>query len=316
MGMTRWLLLAALVVDPAQAQAPAAQAKPAQPATPAATVVSPTGQATPGLPVRMQGRDAVDPSVPEKWRDEIREAQLQGALLQQEDFAVWVASNALVRSGLKAPATTTGWIARPQEAEARTWKVTFTGRDGTREFAYADVIVDLTTPPPQVQFQGHAAAGRPLDADELALAKARGDIAKRKGWMRCADDYNYSVGFRDAAKGREVFVRTLPARYDGKNFVFGGFSEFRYPAGARKPKHFEQTQTCMDLTLPSEGVGFMVTHRAGKTPSLFHVFLNLSYGKPVYVKTISNGKMWKIQDGRVSVVDKDSITTRPAPGAP
>jgi len=293
--MVTWLLLALLVADPA---------KPAKPAAPQAAVAAPTGQALPGKPVSMQGRDAVDPSVPQGSRAEVASAQVQGALLQQEDFAVWVASNALVHSQLKAPGTATGWLALPMDPQARTWKVSFTATQPPRAFVYADVEVDLTAPPPKVKFSPHG-KGREFSADELALVKARDAVVQNQQWLRCADDYNYSASLRDGKKGREAVIRALPARHDGKLYLLGGFHEFVTPIKGGKARHFQQTNTCLELPLPKNGVGFMVSHVRSKAPTLFHVFASLSYERPVYVRTDS--RTWMVLDGKVTLVDKKSV---------
>jgi hypothetical protein len=57
----------------------------------------------------------------------------------------------------------------------------------------------------------------------------------------------------------------------------------------------------------------MVTHLRSNTPTQFHVFASLSYGRPVYVK-IEN-RTWLVKDGMISVVDKNSlksVKTQPA----
>ena len=309
--MNRSLLAALLFAASASADAakPAAPTKPA--ATPAAATVSkaastspapPTGQARPGKPVSMQGRDQVDPSVPKKYQDEVRDAQLQGALLQQEDFAVWVASNVLVESKVKAPGTATGWIAMPKDAGGQSWKVSFTADTGKHKVVYAEVEADITKPPPKIGFVPHA-AGRGLGADEATLVRARDAISKNKDWLRCSDDYNYSVSFRQAKKGRETVVRALPARFEQKLYLLGGFHEFIVPDKSGKSRHFQQTNTCIELKLPPEGTGFVVSHLRSETPTQFHVFANLSYGRPVYVKIGS--RTWLVKDGRISLLAKD-----------
>jgi hypothetical protein len=304
--MNALLVLALLVADPAKAAAPSTQASARQPA-PAARTASPpapTGQALPGKPVSMQGRDAVDASVPDKYRAEVASAQVQGALLQQEDFAVWVASNALVHSKLQPKGSVTGWLALPQDAQARTWKVSFTETQAQRQLIYADVHVDLTAPPPKVNFVPHA-QGRGLSPDERALVKARDSVAQNTQWLRCSDEYNYAASLREGKKGRETVIRALPARHDGKLYLLGGFHEFITPIEGGKSRHFQQTNTCLELPLPKNGVGFMVSHVRSKSPTLFHVFASLSYGRPVYVKT--DNRTWMVQDGRVTVVDKKSV---------
>jgi len=290
------------------APAPASTPKPA--AAPSAATAgrpqAPEGQALPGTPVDLQGRDQVDPSVPSKYRDEIASAQVEGAKLQQEDFAVWVASNALVQSGIRAPGKPTGWLAAPRDPLARTWTVSFTAKNDNKPIVYADVDVDLSKPPPKIQFRA-AGAGRQPTADELLLIGARDAVSSAGDWLRCADGYNYSSSFRQGKKGRETVIRALPARHDQKLYLLGGFHEFTAPAtsGKVKMKQFHQTNTCIELTLPPHGTGFVVSHLRSDTPTLFHVFANLSYERPVYVKI--SGRTWKVDGGRVTVLDKDSV---------
>jgi hypothetical protein len=296
---------ASAAATPKPASAPA---KPAAAATtPPAAAQKPTappGQALPGTPVSLAGRDQVDPSVPEKYRDEVRSAQLEGARLQQEDFAVWVASNALVQSGIRAPGTATGWIATAKDAGAQAWTVAFTVKEGNKQLVYADVGVDLTKPPPKLDFVPRG-KGRELSADENILVSARDSISHNKDWLRCADDYNYSVSFRQGKKGRETVVRALPARHDQKLYLLGGFHEFTGPDKGGKQKQFHQTNTCIEVTLPPHGTGFVVSHLRSKTPTLFHVFANLSYERPVHVKI--DGKTWKVDGGRITLLDKESV---------
>jgi hypothetical protein len=318
--MHAWLLAALLAVVPvASGAASASAAKPAKPAatpTPPATTPAPAtkpadspaakGQVQPGPPVSMQGRDTVDPSVPDKYKARVATAQVQGALLQQEDAAVWVASNAIAHAGIRAPAgaTPTGWLAKPANAQALLWKVAFTAKQGARQFAFVDVDVDFGSPPAKFRLDRHE-KGRDLTPDELALAKARDDVDARSGWLRCASEYNYSARFVDGPKGRDIVVRAVPARHDASRYLLGGFQEFTMPAAGGKAKPFEQTNTCLELPLPKNGVGFMVSSNNSVTPTLFHVFASLSYQRPVYVKTDS--RTWKVDAGRVTVVDKKSL---------
>jgi hypothetical protein len=287
-----------------------------KPAAPPSARPDAQGQALPGTPVSLEGRDQVDPSVPDKYRGEISRAQIEGAKLQQEDFAVWVASNALVESRLRAPGKATGWLAAMKDPMARTWTVSFTATDKeNKPIVYADFDVDLTSPPPKVQFRP-AGAGRAPTEDENLLIAAREAVKAAKDWLHCADDYNFSSSFQQGKKGRETVIRALPARHEQKLYLLGGFHEFTAPAkaGKVKMKQFHQTNTCLELELPKHGTGFVVTHLRSKTPTLFHVFANLSYERPVYVKIDS--RTWKVDGGRITVLDKDSVKslkTEPPP---
>ena len=311
--MNRWLLTALLLgaTTTAVAAKPAPAAAKPKPAAAAPAAAKPpppasadSGQARPGKPVSMAGRDQVDPSVPKKYQDEVRAAQVDGAMLQQEDFAVWLASNILQESGTKAPGTPTGWIAVPKDAGGQAWKVSFTAQTAKHKVAYADVDLDITKPPPKVGFVPHA-AGRGLTSEETTMVRARDAISGNKDWLRCSDDYNYSVAFRQGKKGRETVVRALPARFDQKLYLLGGFHEFVVPDKSGKSRHFQQTNTCIEVKLPPEGTGFVVSHLRSEAPTQFHVFASLSYGRPVHVKIGS--RTWLVKDGRISVMAKDAV---------
>ncbi len=273
-------------------------------ATAPAPAPAPQGQALPGTPVDLAGREQVDASVPSKYRDEVASAQVEGAKLQQEDFAVWVASNTLVQSGLRAPGTATGWLALPQDPLARTWKVSFTAKSAGRAVVYVDIDVDLAKPPPKVRVTAQG-KGRELSADEKLLVRDRDIVSAQKDWLRCSDDYNYSAALRQGKKGRETVIRALPARHEQKLYLLGGFHEFTTPEKGGKMKHFQQTNTCIELPLPKNGIGFMVSHLRSNAPTLFHVFASLSYERPVYVKIGS--RTWLVDKGRITVPDKTSV---------
>jgi hypothetical protein len=305
--MNALLLAAMLSAATAAAQAAAPPAKP-QP---------PPGQALPGTPISLEGRDQVDASVPQKYRAEVASAQVEGAKLQQEDFAVWVASNVLVESKLRAPGKATGWLATAKDPLARTWTVSFTARKDEKPVIYADVDVDLSQPPPKIGFRP-AGAGRVPTADEAALIRARDTVAAAKDWLRCSDDYNFSSSIREGKKGRQVVIRALPARHDQKLYLLGGFHEFSAPLSEGKDKlrmkQFHQTNTCIEVKLPPKGNGFVVSHLRSDAPTQFHVFASLSYERPVYVKIDS--RTWKVDGGRITVLDKDSVKslkTEPPP---
>jgi hypothetical protein len=247
----------------------------------------------------------VDASVPERFRIDVANAQLLGMMLQQEDRAAWVASDALVASNAIARlhGTQSGWLTRTPDPDGKTWMVSFTARDGAREFSFADVSVDLHETQPRVHVE-EIPGGRELDSDERALAMARDAVLKRDDWLSCSRTYNYSLGFREGPKGKEVVVKLLPARTDPKVFPLGGFHEYRIPAYEGQIIHYAQTRSCIDAPpMPDNGVGFMVTHLTSETPTQFHVFMSLSYGKPLFVGTTQNNLTWKVDAGRITVVD-------------
>jgi hypothetical protein len=251
----------------------------------------------------MQGRDQVDASVPKKYHDEIAKAQVQGALLQQEDFAVWLASSALVQSGTKAPGTATGWLAVARDANGPAMAGEFHREIGQAPGRLCRIQADISKPPGKIGLAAHATP-RGLTPDEAVLVRARDAIAGNKDWLRCSDDYNYSLSFRQGKKGRETLVRALPARHEQKLYLLGGFHEFVVPGQERQEPALCPDNTCVEATLPKEGTGSWsrtCARHAHAVPRLRQPVLR----PPVYVKIGS--RTWLVKDGRVSVLDKNSV---------
>lgn len=283
------------------------------PALLAATVLSAPVSATDanqdyaaGKPVTL--RSPVDASVPAKYRLVVERAQVEGRLLQQEDRAAWVASDALVaKSVLSAHPNATGWLATQQDADGDHWLVSFTetGPNGAKhQDAFADVGVALSGDSPgafdtRVQINDPP---RPLGDYERFFAQYRDMLLKADNWLRCSKQYNYSVSLFIEDGEKYAVVKLLPARM-GKEYPLGGFHEFRFPMlGEGGHRKFSQTNTC--VTVDPEGKepsSLMVSHLTSETPTQFHVFMSLSYDKPIYVSTVENNLLWVVEKGLMRI---------------
>ncbi len=91
---------------------------------------------------------------------------------------------------------------------------------------------------------------------------------------------------------------------DAKSYPLGGFHEIRYPFGSDGEKQvFSQTKSCIEVDASEhEPAAFVVSHLTSETPTQFHVFMILSYGKPIYVSTTQNGTNWRVENGQISVL--------------
>jgi hypothetical protein len=257
-------------------------------------------------PVPTGNPQAVDASVPKRYRIEVGNAQVLGDILAKEDIAAWVATDAMLESGSNklVHGKPTGWLTRAPDPTGLKWVVSFTAKDGDREYSFADVSVLLDGKQPRLGVSAPA-GGRDLEPEEKLFLHARDLTMARTDWLHCAETYNYSVGWAEMLDGRRILVRLLPARKDANVFPFGGFHEFSWATKeGGEVKHFSQTRGCLDMPAPPANAdGFFVTHLTSDTPTQFHVFQSLSYQHPVYVATESNGLTWKVEDGHISVVD-------------
>ena len=64
-------------------------------------------------------------------------------------------------------------------------------------------------------------------------------------------------------------------------------------------------QRCATYLADPRAKSYEVSHLRSNTPTLFHVFANLSYERPVYVKIGS--RTWKVDGGRITLLDKNSV---------
>lgn len=268
------------------------------------TTTSFVAAAQEGVPISA-GSD-VDASVPAEHTQEVRLAQSLGYLLQQEDRAAWVSTDELVAKGAAAAHPKgTGWLASQRDADGTQWLVSYTEPGEKGQVAFADALVTLSTEPPTVQLQLNE-PGRELNDYDRFLVQYRDMVLKSDKWLRCARNYNHSVSIEIVDGKKQFVVKLLPGRTDDKVFPLGGFHEFRFFPfeEGRKSEHFSQTKSC-----PSADIGddkpeaFIVSHLTSATPTQFHVFMSLSYGKPLYVQTMENGLNWVIENGHVRVVE-------------
>lgn len=245
----------------------------------------------------------LDGSVPKRFQPDIRLAQIQGRLLNQEDRAAWVASDlAVERKVFPNHPKANGWVAAQLDFSGNLWRVSFTEKPADRQLSFYDAQVDLSRPEPKVAGQANDPASPLSDVDHF-LAEYRDLLLRSDKWLRCTERYNYSLGV-GLEDGKKVFiVKLLPSRTNDKIFPLGGFHEFRFAAGEDR-KEFSQTRACVNVdTTEQEPEAFVISHITSATPTQFHVFMSLSYGKPIYVATTQNGLNWLVEAGIIKLLE-------------
>jgi hypothetical protein len=251
-----------------------------------------------------RGRDQVDASVPEKYRDEVASAQLEGARLQQEDFAVWVASNALVHSGIRAPGTPTGWLALPKDASAQAWTVSFTVEERHQQLVYADVDVDLTRPPPKIQFSPAARARTAAPTSSCSCARATRYRRARTG---CAAPTTTTTPPRSgrARRAARRWCARVPARHDEKNVPVRRLPRVHRLGQGRQVRSSSSRPTpAWSCRCRSTASASWSRTCARDTPTLFHVFETCPTSARSTSRPTAARGWWT---GRISVVDKKSL---------
>jgi len=246
-----------------------------------------------------------DASIPAELQAETVRQTVQGLQLYRNDTASAVASDSLVASGLlKGIAHPTGWLTSGEDPTGDLWTVAFTEEREGKPYAFADATVEFTNGKPKVSLQ-HNVPSRPIVGMESVLLHAR-DLAIKADFLRCANRYNQAVTLRKDNGSEVIDVDLLPARMDPEVYYLGGYHEFRYVvSGDAKPQHFAETKTCVTSSHePQNALAMMVTHLTSPTPTQFHIFMSLSYGKPIIVLTAEKQLVWAVESGHMRVLRK------------
>jgi hypothetical protein len=125
---------------------------------------------------------------------------------------------------------------------------------------YADVEVDLSAAAAESEVLARTPGAGAFPPTNWRWSSARDAVGQRTAVAALLR----RLQLRDLRARRQEGPRDrhprLPARHDGKLYLLGGFHEFVTPIKGGKSKHFQQTNTCLELPLPKNGLGFMVSH--------------------------------------------------------
>ena len=148
----------------------------------------------------------------------------------------------------------------------------------------------------------------PATERELRLITARDSALATPDLSVCTNHTPNVVVIESEEEGvDEILVFVMSAWKDNSEAPLGGFHMFRYSHdGQTQLSQYSQTRSCpvvdLDIPSPAGADGLGVTHLTSATPTMFHVFLNLQYGQPLFVVTTQNGLHWRVEDGRIHVV--------------
>ncbi len=162
-----------------------------------------------------------------------------------------------------------------------------------------------------VTFTGHAEpnivlTNKDLTEPQSAMFSAR-QLAIESVEKPCSEVYNTVVIPRDGEPGWVAYA--LAATDDPDVIVVGG--HYRATTSADGRTILERrgfTRSCLTLSkrpkdMPSgaELSAYTMSHLLDNTPTEIHIFINLHYGKPLYVAT-PDGCYWYIKDGKVRLL--------------
>lgn len=252
------------------------------------------------IPAMAQDASESTLAIPAELQPAVAAAERTGYLLQRLDRAAWLATDEFGndREARKLRKSSRGWITEPIDTGTR---VSFFDASDPPNRVYA---VDVQS---SGVIGNAGAATEPKFTDgQLSLIRAR-QAALKQPFLACSRDYN-TVVFRD---GDAIRVYVMPGTKQPGVFPAGGHHLFVYDATGRTlQSQRDFTRSCIDLQgAPDKPmrdgfrpVGMMITHLLDPQPTEIHVFISLNSNSPLYVDTVDNRYLWKVEKGKVSLV--------------
>jgi hypothetical protein len=227
-------------------------------------------------------------------------AQEMGRRIYVQDLYASQAMGLLLAHGVDpAQMGALGWITESRENGA---VVTFvTGEP--QQWRSACVITFVEHEDPNIIL-----VNRDLAETQSAMFNAR-QLALESVEQPCSDAYNTVVIPRDGEPGWLAYA--LAATNDPNLVLVGGHYRTTVSADGRtilERRPF--AKSCLVLqknpkNVPpgTEVAAYTMSHFLDNTPTEIHVFLNLFYGKPLYVVT-ADDRLWYIEGGKISLLKR------------
>jgi predicted DNA-binding transcriptional regulator len=230
----------------------------------------------------------------------IQRAEELGREIYVQDLYAAQATSLLLAHGVDAVEVgALGWIteSRPDGAV-----VTFvTGDSEQWRSACAVTFVDKEDP-------NIILIDKDLTETQSAMFNAR-QLALDSVEKACSDAYNTVVLPRDGESGWLAYA--LAATSDPNLILIGGHYRATVSADGRTVLDRRGfTRDCMVLKRPEDAdpdadiAAYTLGHVLDNTPTEIHVFLNLLYGKPLYVVT-ADRRFWYVDGGKIRLLKRD-----------
>lgn len=218
---------------------------------------------------------------------EVRKIEAIGREIYRQDQLAWHASDALAQAGLREKA---GWIVTLIDG-TNTLVVIDGGGASLRHVADVKMVVGGQ---PQVDIH----PTRALSDVERSMYRAR-ETALAHANNICDGALNTAILPADGGAW-DVFV--LAASSNAHLVPLGGHSRVRVSADGSTVIEIEPySKSCMNMDDSAPGtVMLMASHIVSNLPAPTHVFLSLTYPKPIMLATKSH--LWRVADGSIVAV--------------
>jgi hypothetical protein len=243
---------------------------------------------------------------PQEEQAALHSAEAMGLSIYKHDHAAAVATDALGALGiLKSDKRIRGWITQSQGEGIL---VTFISGDANEvpQALYRVSVSnagEVTGPPQELKVP------QALTESESHAAAAR-LFAAKYSIQPCAEHYNTIVLPADSSASPNWVVYLIPGTQDALRIPLGGAHRLELDATAQhllSERGF--TRSCVILGDPKADakkrpVMLVATHLMDPVPTEIHVFWNLWSEIPLDILTTSNGTVWNISKGHISLVQR------------
>lgn len=238
---------------------------------------------------------------PAQEKAALRQAEDAGLRMFRHDKAAWVVTDELDKiKAFRKDRRIAGWITEERGDQI---VVTFIGpSEGEAPQALYRATVSaagkvvgkaiaLENPETLTEFEANAAAARAA--------------AMSSSFSPCAKTYN-PIALPDATGPQGNWsVYLLPGTTDNMAVPIGGSYRVEVDGGSHKVLSTRAfTRTCIQLQNDPRAVALMITHLLDPIPTEVHVFWSLYSGKNMYVSTPPNGTAWKIEGGKIALIER------------
>jgi len=231
----------------------------------------------------------------------LQQAEELGRQIYVQDLYAAQATSLLLAHGVDpAEIGALGWITESHEDKA---VVTFVTGD-PQQWRSACVVTFAEQGDPNIIL-----IDKDLTETQSATFRAR-QLALDSVEDPCSEAYNTVVIPRDGEPGWLAYA--LAATNDPNLILVGGHYRATVSADGRTVLDRRRfADSCLVLqknrkdTLPdAELAAYTVSHLLDDTPTEIHVFLNLLYGRPLYVVT-PDRRFWYIEGGKIRLLKRD-----------
>lgn len=236
------------------------------------------------------------PAAPDAQQQSLRNAERLGAAIFRQDRAAALATDsALELRKFRRDKRLGGWLI---DEAADGYHVTFFGT--TDELPLAALYRVKVSPDGGRADKAVAVdPPEPLTAEEALQHKVR-QFALAQEFMTCSRKYNTVVLRQPDAAGERWVVYLLAATTDARLVPAGGHHRFDISAdGATLLSRRKFTNSCLDMPREKDAVALTLSHLLDDHPTEIHVFLSFYARMPVYLLTMGNRAVWKIENGEI-----------------